>query len=86
MEIRETPMGGNLDNSDIFPRVRKILARMLKIKEEKIKPESLLRHGLGVDSLDISETVSKVEEGHEAGIILSPSLDFTIGDMIICHG
>lgn len=30
--------------------------------------------------------VSKVEEGHEAGILLSPFLDFTIGDMIICHG
>ena len=30
--------------------------------------------------------VSKVEEGHEAGILLSPFLDFTIGDMIVCHG
>lgn len=30
--------------------------------------------------------VSKIEEGQEGGIILSPSLDFTIGDMLICHG
>lgn len=29
--------------------------------------------------------VSKVEEGNEAGIVLNPLLDFTIGDMIICH-
>jgi translation initiation factor IF-2 len=30
--------------------------------------------------------VSKIEEGQEGGVILSPSLDFTIGDMLICHG
>ncbi len=29
--------------------------------------------------------VSKVEKGQEAGIILSPSLDFTIGDVLISH-
>jgi len=29
--------------------------------------------------------VSKVEKGQEAGIILSPFLDFTIGDMLISH-
>lgn len=30
--------------------------------------------------------ISKVEKGQEAGIILSPQLDFTIGDVVICHG
>ena len=30
--------------------------------------------------------VSKIEEGHEGGVILSPFLDFTIGDMLVCHG
>ena len=30
--------------------------------------------------------VSKVEKGHEAGITLSPFLDFTIGDVLVCHG
>jgi translation initiation factor IF-2 len=29
---------------------------------------------------------SKVEKGQECGLILSPFLDFTIGDMLICHG
>lgn len=29
--------------------------------------------------------ISKVEEGGEAGVILMPFLDFTIGDMLICH-
>jgi len=30
--------------------------------------------------------VSKIEEGQEGGVILSPFLDFTIGNMLICHG
>jgi translation initiation factor IF-2 len=30
--------------------------------------------------------VSKIGEGQEGGIILSPFLDFTIGDMLVCHG
>lgn len=31
------------------------------------------------------EQTSKIESGEEGGIILSPSLDFTIGDMLISH-
>jgi len=31
------------------------------------------------------ETASKVEAGEEGGIIIVPSLDFTIGDMLISH-
>ncbi len=31
------------------------------------------------------EQTSKVEAGSEAGVIIGPALDFTIGDMIICH-
>ncbi len=31
-------------------------------------------------------SISKVEKGNEAGIIISPFLDFTIGDMVISHG
>lgn len=31
------------------------------------------------------ETVSKVEKGQECGIIISPTLDITIGDMVVCH-
>lgn len=31
------------------------------------------------------EQTSKVETGSEAGIIVGPALDFTIGDMVICH-
>ena len=31
------------------------------------------------------EQTSKAEAGEEAGVILSPFLDFTIGDMLISH-
>ncbi len=31
------------------------------------------------------ETVSKIEKGQEGGIILTPALDFEVGDMIISH-
>lgn len=30
-------------------------------------------------------TTSKVEKGQEAGIVINPSLDFRVGDMLICH-
>jgi translation initiation factor IF-2 len=39
-----------------------------------------------VTSLRIGKNPSsKVEKGHEAGIIISPVLDFQPGDMVICH-
>ncbi len=31
------------------------------------------------------DQTSKVEAGQEAGIIVGPSIDFAIGDMVICH-
>ena len=31
------------------------------------------------------EQVSKIEAGYEGGVILSPFLDFTIGDVLISH-
>ncbi len=30
--------------------------------------------------------ISKIEKGHEAGVLLNPSLDFQAGDVLICHG
>ena len=51
------------------------------VRKEEIVGES------AVSSVRVGKNpVSKVEAGHEAGIIITPFLDFTIGDMIICHG
>ncbi len=51
------------------------------IRKEEIIGESV------VNSVRSGKNVlSKIEEGQEGGVILSPFLDFTIGDMLICHG
>ena len=51
------------------------------IRKEEVLGESV------VSSVRVGKnTISKVEKGHEAGIILSPFLDFAIGDMLIFHG
>lgn len=31
------------------------------------------------------DTTSKVEKGHEAGVVLTPFLDFGVGDVLLCH-
>lgn len=51
------------------------------MRKEEVVGESV------VSSVRIGRnSTSKVEKGHEAGLILSPFLDFTIGDMLIFHG
>ncbi len=55
--------------------------RVRLIRKEEILGESTInsvRAG--------KDVVSKIGEGQEGGVILSPFLDFTIGDMLICHG
>lgn len=47
--------------------------------EEKIGESSVVSVRQGKDQ------VSKVEKGNECGIVISPKLDFTIGDMVISH-
>lgn len=40
-----------------------------------------------VASVRIGKNVtSKVEKGQEAGVVIAPLLDFTIGDVLLCHG
>ena len=50
------------DIDEIFARVKKMLARMMKLKEGAITLESHLRDDLGVDSVDIWEIIAKTEE------------------------
>lgn len=52
----------NIDTVDIFNRVRKILSRMVKLKESAVTLEAQLRDDLGVDSVDIWEIMTKMEE------------------------
>ncbi|MGH7847074.1 MAG: acyl carrier protein [Candidatus Binatia bacterium] len=43
-------------------KIQEILAHHLRVDPSKIKPESLLREDLGLDSADTIELVFKVEE------------------------
>ncbi len=55
--------------------------RVRLVRGEEVLGESTvtsLHHG--------KDSISKIEKGQEAGIILFPFLDFEIGDMVICHG
>jgi len=55
--------------------------RVRLIRKEDVVGEST------INSVRMNKNiVSKIEEGQEGGVILSPFLDFTIGDMLICHG
>jgi acyl carrier protein len=49
-------------NSEIFERVKKIIADKLDIEEDKITPESSFLDDLGADSLDIVELIMELEE------------------------
>ncbi len=50
-----------------------------------IRGENIVGESTIVSVRQGKNQVTKVEKGNEAGIILSPLLDFTIGDMIVCH-
>ena len=50
------------DLNDIYPRVRKIFSRLLKKKESEIILEATLRDDLGIDSVDIWDTLCRMEE------------------------
>ena len=49
-------------NSEIFGKVKKIIADKLDIEEDKITPESSFLDDLGADSLDIVELIMELEE------------------------
>lgn len=74
-----------------FPYEKTKVLGMLVIEGRIAKGDkiSLLRNEAEIGQSRIislrqgKESISKVEKGKEAGVILSPSLDFTIGDMII---
>jgi len=49
-------------NSDIFEKVRKIIADKLDIEPDKISPDASFLDDLGADSLDIVELIMELEE------------------------
>jgi len=53
----------------MFEKIRKIIARQLRIEEEKITKESSIMEDLGADSLDLVEMLMSIEDN--MGIIVS---------------
>ena len=53
---------------ELFEKIKKLIAEMLEIEEEKIALDSSFRQDLGADSLDTYELVYAIEE--EMGIAI----------------
>jgi len=77
-------MESNVESSDeVFNRVRKVLARMLKHKESVVVIDATLRDDLGVDSVDIWEIICKMEEEFNIGLQESDARDVnTVRDVV----
>ncbi|MEY3867895.1 MAG: acyl carrier protein [Cyanobacteriota bacterium] len=54
--------------SDIFERVKKIVAEQLEVESDKVTPEATFAEDLGADSLDTVELVMALEEEFEIEI------------------
>ena len=67
----------------MFEEVRKILAKQLRISEDRIKPESRILDDLGADSLNIMMLLMTIEEDYGITIPDEKLADFTtVGDVV----
>ncbi|MEX2012873.1 MAG: translation initiation factor IF-2 [Candidatus Levyibacteriota bacterium] len=55
-------------------------------KARVVREEAVIGEGTISSVRQGKNTLSKVEEGQEAGVVLTPQIDFNIGDMLISHG
>lgn len=66
----------------MFEKVRKIIASQLKISEEQIRRESLIKADLGADSVDILQLLMTLEEEQGIEIPDEKLVNFeTVGDI-----
>jgi acyl carrier protein len=54
--------------SDIFEKVKTVIAEELEVEESNISMESLIVDDLGADSLDVVELIMRLEENFEIEI------------------
>ena len=67
----------------MFEKVKKIIAEQLKISEDKITMQSLIKDDLGADSVDILQLLMTLEEEH--GIVIPDeklAKFITVGDIV----
>ena len=55
-------MEASVEENEIFDGIKKILCETFKLKSEDIKPESDLDEDLGLDSVDIMDSVGLFEQ------------------------
>lgn len=54
--------------SDIFEKVKTVIAEELEVEESQITMDSLIVDDLGADSLDVVELIMRLEENFEIEI------------------
>lgn len=66
-----------------FEKVRKLVAKQLRIKEEQIKQESNIVNDLGADSVDIMEMLFALEEEYKFEVGEDDALNLkTVADIV----
>jgi len=67
----------------MFEEVKKILAKQLRISEDRIKSESRILEDLGADSLNIMMLLMTIEEDYGIVIPDEELINFrTVGDVV----
>jgi len=72
-----------VNDKEIFSKVRKILAKFLKIDENEIREDSKVRDDLGVDSVDFWEIIARMEKEFKIEVSEeSPPIVNTVRDIL----
>lgn len=67
----------------MFEKVQAIMAKQLRIPEEKIRPDSDIKAELGADSLDILQLLMAIEDEYGITIPDEELLNFnTVSDVV----
>ena len=71
------------DNEQIFLKIRKALAKLLKISEGEISMEASLKDDLGIDSVDNLDLLFAIEDGFKLKISEEEAVQLrTVSDVV----
>jgi acyl carrier protein len=57
-----------MDTSSVFPKVQEIVADVMAVDEDEVKPDSSLINDLGAESIDLLDLVFRLERGFKVKI------------------
>jgi acyl carrier protein len=76
-------MEKQLNETEVFDRVRAVLCEVLNVKPEQIVPEAAFKEDLGAESLDLISVISEFEETFDAEISDEDAYGLkTVGDAV----